>query len=368
MTSVVATVLILCCAMRVPAAAAAAAAAGCAWRKTTSPPAFIGQWASAAAAAVGDGAVAFAGGTFIDPRTGHFSGARNQVALVRPAAGTWDLLPNMTAREAPAAAAHGGRLYVFGGVQQKPNASHSDPDPTIKLALVESIAVAESAGGGGAGAGAAWQREKDMPYGPREGQSAVTLPSGKGIVLAGGFDSHTDAKGVFHFGYFNTSYHFDGVAYTRLPDMPFQRSNMALVAQLDGEDDWVYAIGGGEDAPSYATCARLRVPSAEPERATAWVSCGPMVNPRSWMAAAVVNNRIIIAGGMGGTFSPTNEVDSLDIGGGGSVVAANWTYAGCDLPVSVGFLAGAVASTGEFVVVAGDTRGNGVYIYEPSSL
>ena len=99
-----------------------------------------------------------------------------------------------------------------------------------------------------------------MPFGPREGQSAVTLPSGKGIVLAGGFDSHTDSRGVFHFSYFNTSYLFDGTTYTRLPDMPFKRSNMALVAAKYGDSDWVYAIGGGEDNPSYGTCARLRVP------------------------------------------------------------------------------------------------------------
>ena len=336
-----------------------ATATGCSW-KTVTPPASVGRWMSAAAAAVGDGAVAFVGGTNIDA-AGRFAGARNQVCLFKPETGAWSLLPNMTARQAPAAAAHGGRLYVFGGVQHKPNASHGDPDPTLKLTLVESIGIS-----GGTKGDAGWRKEKDMPFGPREGQSAVALPSGKGIVLAGGFDSHTDTKGVYHFAYFNTSYYFDGVTYTRLPDMPFQRSNMALVAAQDGDADWVYAIGGGKDAPSYETCARLRVPSTAPEAAVAWVSCGPLVNPRSWMAAAVVNERIVIAGGMGGEFSPTDEVDTLDIRGHG--LAKNWTYAGCDLPVSAGFLSGAVASTGEFVVVAGAAEENGAYIFQPPSL
>ena len=328
----------------------------CAW-KASAPPAEVGRWMSAAAAAFGDGAVAFAGGTFVD-EDGHFVGARNQVSVVRPADLTWTVLPNMTKRSAPAAAALNGRLYVFGGVQHKVNASRSDPDPTIKLALVESIGVT------GKSSEAAWREESDMPYGGREGQSAVSLPSGRGIVLAGGFNSGTDDKGVFRFEYFNTSYLFDGKSYTNLPAMPFKRSNMALVASSASDGaDWVFAMGGGETDPSYDTCAKLEIPAASTKLAQTWESCGPLVNPRSWMAAGVVDKSIVIAGGMGGEFSPTNEVDTMTLSG--SNAGGNWTYAGCDLPTPAGFLSGAVASTGEFVVVAGDSRDNNAYIFEP---
>ena len=72
------------------------------------------------------------------------------------------------------------------------------------------------------------------------------------IVIVGGFNSGV-VNGVFEFEYFNSTFWFDGTTYKRLPDMPFKRSNMALVAT----DDIVYAFGGGEMDPSYASCARL---------------------------------------------------------------------------------------------------------------
>ena len=290
-------------------------------------------------------------------------GARNQVTTYNPTTGNWATLPNMTARSAPACAYLSGRLYVFGGVARKANASHHDPDPTIKFALVESIAVS----GDGQATEAAWRREPDMPFGPRESPSATTLLGGDGggIVVAGGFDSGI-VNGTFDFEYFNTSYLFDGASYAALPDMPFKRSNMALVATKDKR---VYAFGGGETAPSYSTCASLSLAAALANSSTAlrttrelkkgtWDACPPLADARSWAAAGIVGDDIVITGGMGGTFAPTAETDVLSLS-----QPQNWTDAGCDLPIVAGFLSGAVTvDTKTFVVVAGNGE---AYVYRP---
>lgn len=332
---------------------------GCSWKNVESPSS-VGRWISASATSVGD-AVAFAGGVFLDPVTGKFGSTRNQVATFNPSTSEWNLLPNMTARSSAAAGTTNDRLYVFGGIQKKPNASHSDPDPTIKLALVESISISSDPGQ----METTWRKEKNMPFGHREGQAAASLKSGRGILLAGGFDSGW-SQGAFHFEYFNSTYFFDGSSYIRMPDMPFKRSNMALVAASDGDGgDVIYAMGGGETDPSYATCALLHLP-ANDYKGASWKSCGPMVNPRSWMAAGVVGRNIIIAGGMGGEFSATQEVDTLSLGKSASQ-PGNWTYANCDLPTPAGFISGASTTTGKgvFVLAAGATPQYGAYIYSP---
>ena len=264
----------------------------------------------------------------------------------------WRVLPNMTARSAPASATLNGRIYVFGGFQRKANASRSDPDPTIKLALVESIAVPDR----GYKEELHWKREPDLP-GPRESPSAVSVGT-RGIVIAGGFDSGI-SNGVFEFEYFNSSYWFDGATYQRLPDMPFKRSNMDLV--YEPVSDAVYAFGGGETDPSYATCARLHV-SKHTLGKEDWSPCPTLVNARSWSAAGFVGDAkagdIVLAGGLDGRFSPTAEVDSLSIG------ARNWTDAGCDLPFAAGFLSGATTGDGSsFIVVTGASPVYGAYIY-----
>ena len=335
-------------------------AKGCSWKNVESPSS-VGRWISASATSVGD-AVAFAGGVFLDPITGQFGNTRNQVATFKPSTSEWKLLPNMTARSSAAAGTTNGRLYVFGGIQKKPNASHSDPDPTIKLSLVESISISPESGQ----MEKTWRKEKNMPFGHREGQASASLKSGRGIVLAGGFDSGW-SQGTFHFEYFNSTFLFDGTSYASMPDMPFKRSNMALVAASDGNGgDVIYAMGGGETDPSYASCALLHLP-ANDVNAASWKSCGPMVNPRSWMAAGVVGGNIIIAGGMGGEFDATQEVDILSLGESASK-PGNWTYANCDLPTPAGFISGASTTTGKsvFVLAAGATPEYGAYVYSPN--
>ena len=332
---------------------AAAAATPCTWTPTPTPP--PSRWMSAAATAISPDAVAFCGGTRLKA-DGQFGLERNTCATFTTKTKVWHVLPNMTARSAPAAATLEGRLYVFGGVQKKQNASHSDPDPTIKLSVVESIDVSSTSG--------TWRRETDMPFGPRESPAAVSLPEGQGIVIAGGFNSGTTPQGVFEFQYFNDSYLFDGDHYTRLPDMPFSRSNFNLVATKDA-DATVYAFGGGETDPSYSTCARLKVAQvirSEFTFASKWEACPALVDPRSWAAAGVINGAIVMTGGMDGRFSPTAETDVLRLSAGST--PNNWTDAGCDLPVAAGFLSGAVTGNGEeFVVVAGAAMANGAYVY-----
>ena len=322
----------------------------CTWTRTPSQPKI--SWMSAAATTIGPNSVAFAGGTFIDRSTGRFGSASNQVTTYNIITDTWRTLPNMTARSAPASATLNGRIYVFGGIQRKANASHSDPDPTIKLALVESIAVSDH----GREGELQWRREPDLP-GPRESPSAVSVGT-RGIVIAGGFDSGI-VNGVFKYEYFNSSYWFDGTTYQRLPDMPFKRSNMALV--YEPVSDAVFAFGGGETDPSYATCAYLSV-SKQSIGTKDWSPCPPLVNARSWSAAGFVGDakagEIVLAGGVDGRFSPTAEVDTLRVG------ASNWTDAGCDLPSAAGFLSGATTGDGgSFVVVIGDSPVYGAYVY-----
>ena len=331
--------------------------AACTWKAVNKPPS---EWMSAAAASVGEHAVAFAGGTSINPITGRFGVERMQVTTYNPTTDAWHKLPNMSyARSAPAAAALNGRLFVFGGVQRKPNASHSDPDPTIKMSVVESIAISDN----GRTTETHWKRETDLP-GPRESPSAVAVGN-RGIVIAGGFNSGV-VNGVFEFEYFNSTFWFDGTTYKRLPDMPFKRSNMALVAT----DDIVYAFGGGEMDPSYASCARLDLKEGTNLKAAGWVPCATLINARSWAAAGIVGGgdeaTIVLAGGMDGRFSPTNEVDMMVVGDGKNQSVVWTTDAECDLPVAAGFLSGATTGDGtSFIVAAGAARGNNAYLFVP---
>lgn len=70
---------------------------------------------------------------------------------------------------------------------------------------------------------------------------------------------------------------------------------------------------------------------------------------------------------MDGNFSPSSETDILmspfqaeaDITSDGK-----WSNAACDLPVSAGFLSGAVTSEDQFIVVAGAARTNGAYLFK----
>ena len=322
-------------------------AAACSWTRSTPPPA---RWMSAASTTCGD-TVAFSGGESLSISTGATLGDRNKVTTFNPTTHTWHTwAPNMTGRVAPAAASLNSRLYVFGGTKKIPNASHS-AHPVKILDLVESISFSPH----GMLIETSWKQEKPLPFGPRESPSAASLPNSAGIVIGAGFFSKT-VNGVLTFKYFNDSWFFDGSDYTRLPDMPFSRSNMPMVAANKG----IYAFGGGFTEPSYSTCAYLQVESAT-SHASDWIKCPPLVTPTSWMSAGVLKDKhgedvVIAAGGMDGMFSPTSVVEALSggssssaLGGGGG---GNWSNLNCDLPFAAGFLSGAVVNN-SFVVVAG---------------
>jgi hypothetical protein len=325
-------------------------ASACSWSVVEPPQ--PSRFMSASSTEIGK-SVAWCGGTFLDPKTGNMIHGRNQVTTFNPSSKTWTTFPNMTARSKPACSYYDGRLYVFAGVQERPNASHSI-DPTIKLAVVESIAVNEE----GTPTETSWTLEKDLPFGPRESPSSTSLPSGEGIIFAGGFNSWTTKDGVFHFEYFNTTYLFDGAKYNKLPDMPFKRSNFNL---LSTKENIVYAFGGGEDEPSYSTCAYLDMNTykGNPDNVK-WVKCPAMINPRSWAAAGIVNSQIVLAGGMDGQFSPTSEVDVLN-----TKTLSNWTMTNCNLPIGAAFLSGSVTSNGEFLVYIGVGPSGNTYMYKP---
>lgn len=158
------------------------------------------------------------------------------------------------------------------------------------------------------------KKESRLPDGPLESPAVTSLKSGNGIVIAGGFNSWTDS-GEFQFAYYNTTWLFNGSTYKRLPDMPFKRSNMALVAtQDDNGDDTIFAFGGGSTAPSYATCASLRIPSFFSHNYTDtrtqdddWIPCSSeLTNPKSWMASGVINGSIILTGAFSQTYLNAN--------------------------------------------------------------
>lgn len=105
------------------------------------------------------------------------------------------------------------------------------------------------------------------------------------------------------FEYLNETLLFDGVSYTRLSDMPFQRSNLGLVAAHGG----VYAIGGSKINPSYYNVSFLDLSAAAvlggPPISSGWKSVAPLNEARCWpMVAAVTakdgSEMVVAAGGV----------------------------------------------------------------------
>ncbi len=274
----------------------------------------------------------------MDFESGKPTGDRANVTAYSAALDVWKTWkPMPTARSAPGAGVVNGRLYVFGGSQKIPHPNNT-AYTTRPLDVVESISLE----------GGDWRVETSLPS-PRESPGVVSLPNNTGIVIAGGFHSEVDGEGVLHFGYFNDSYLFlGGKQYIRLPDMPFARSNMDLVAANGG----VYAIGGGKTDPSYDTCAYLplaNISTAHISPPSKWGACPTLLQPRSWAAAGALSGQIVLAGGMSGTFSPLASVDILGL----SPASDAWKSAGCDLPFASGFLSGDSVDDKTFVLYSG---------------
>ena len=325
--------------------------AASAWRPLPPPPAWF---VSAAGAAVDEGRAVFVGGYGTGQKSGEMY---NDVHEFDARTNAWRALPALNVvRGAAGAALVRGDLYAFGGRGRGGS-----------LASVERLAGADDV----KSTAGTWQQAPALPFGPRESPGCTALPYNRAAVIAGGFASWY-VSGVLHFEYYNSTSLFDGTAYHQLPDMPFRRSNLALVAANGG----VYAFGGSELEPSYESCAFLNIPAvvanadnvAEALRrapALTWARCGPLVFPRSFIAAAAVAEEdgadtIIAAGGMDGNFNPADTTQVLVDGRSWQAASAQLT-----LPEPRGFSSAVVLDHGKRVVVAG---GVGAGIGGPSAI
>ena len=168
----------------------------------------------------------------------------------------------------------------------------------------------------------------------------------------------TDALSIrtHSFAYHNETYLFDGSSYTALPAYPYQRSNLMAVAANGG----VYAFGGGSTAPSYDTCAFLKVSAARDAdggelrvaSADAWAPCASLPAPTTSAAAGVAkvgdDEYIVMLGGLDGNFDLTlmGFVYNPKTDSWGSLVGGN-------LKAPTGFVNGASMPDGSFLMAGG---------------
>ncbi len=179
---------------------------------------------------------------------------------------TWTAKAAMpTARTWLTAAAHGGKIYVFGGLNQ-----------TTKLTTVERYDPATNA----------WESRTAMPT-ARYGASAVTL-SDK-IYLIGGVNASNQLQSSVDV--------YDPLqdAWASAAPMSTARTRLAAVAGPDGK---IYALGGSTsstmDLTGYTTLVEAYTPATD-----SWEVVAPMNTSRVGLAAAVSGGKIYAFGGYG---------------------------------------------------------------------
>ena len=313
-------------------------------------------------APLGDGRVAFTGGSFM--------GAKQPLSSVSiydsKAGGKWSSLPDMLLpRDAPGTCVITrdgvSKLYAFGGVIGFP------PPGTGSLntsATVESFKLDANA--------TKWEFEPSLPV-SLTSPSVIALADGSGCIIAGGFHSQiADAKlttwdarsasaaggqvnqvtAPSSFAYSNKVWHFDGHNYTSLPSMPCAQrsagsplaecglSNMGVALANNG----VYLVGGGSMEPSYFNVSYLRL---SPTVGAAWLEVAPLNDARSYIMMGTVidpksgEEKVVAAGGMSlqPMFEPMSSVEVY------SPSKNTWTYYGDGqlgaLPSAIGFGSGA---------------------------
>lgn len=306
---------------------------------------------SATMANIGDGRTAYVGGTYFgsEPSVaadrGHSLGKPPFASGVvfDSAKGEWNAIPDMLEpRDSPGScvlSTEGGStaLAVFGGT--------TSVSTSGVMNITDSTEVIQIGPGP-----SAWQYGPKLPT-SRTAPSVTTLGGGEQCVVAGGF--HGDSVS---FQYLTDAYLFDGVEYTKLPDMPYGRSNMAIAAANNG----IYILGGSALNPAYANVSYLQL---VPTVGKAWQPMAPLHKARSWAMTTVLldpksgEELIVAAGGMSldPMFQPMASVEVYN------TKSDTWTLlddgeAGA-LPHPIGFGSGARINSTD--MMAGGGVGNG---------
>jgi hypothetical protein len=317
-------------------------------------------------ASLQDERIAYVGGTYMGSAAGRavYDPARKSAlggqpfssgAVYDPAKNSWAVIPDMlTPRDAPGTcvmSSPGGsmNLYAFGGTVAYPTSNTTVANITSS---VESIVIGPS--------GQTWSFQPSLPS-ARTSPSVTRLGDSSGCVVAGGFSSNTTG-----FEYLTDAYLFDGTLYSRLPDLPYGRSNAAIVAANNG----VYHIGGGSLDPSYYNVSYLQL---SPTVGKAWEPMAPLHKARSWASVAALldpksgRERIVVAGGMSlnPMFDPMASVEIYN------PKKNEWTLFDDGepgaLPVPIGFGSGARINSTHMLVGGGvgqGTTGSEAYIFQ----
>jgi N-acetylneuraminic acid mutarotase len=182
------------------------------------------------------------------------------VEVYDASAGTWTTLaPMPVALNHPAAAAHSGKVYVFGGdsPQRTENVTLEFDPPSNTWAMRARMPTARNA--------------------------AVAIPFGERLYVIGGLPGGADAE----------AYHPASDTWTRLQPMPTPRNHLAG-GVASGR---LYVVGGRPPLT-------LDVLESYDPATNSWSARAPMPTGRSGIAAAVVRGCLYVFGGEGNGARP----------------------------------------------------------------
>jgi N-acetylneuraminic acid mutarotase len=242
--------------------------------------------------------------------------------------GGWTPLPPLSAgaRQETGVAALGGKIYVIGGfnsagvvvpiveaydpasrswstVAPFPKAVHHANTATVggKIYVVGALIEAAFRAIGDVyaydPATNQWLQRTALPAGQERGAGGVAVVGSK-IYVAGGFRAGISVADF-------SSYDTAADVHASLP--PLSQAADHLVA--GAVDDIVYAIGGRSGA---ITGLLGRVVAFDPSK-NMWSDRAPMITARGGSAAAVVRDRIVVAGGEGNAAVPSGVFPQVEV-------------------------------------------------------
>jgi len=273
-------------------------------------------------AAAPDGAPAAEGGPTADTGTGAETGATDGAASI------WTALPPLGAgpRQETGVAALDGKIYVIGGFNSAgvvvPIVEAYEPSSrswSTVAPFPRPVHHANTAAVGGKiyvvgalieptfraigdvyaydPASNAWSPKTSLPSGQERGACAVSVIGTK-IYVAGGYRA---GNGVADFSSYDTASDVHAAL------APLAQAADHLVGGAVG--GIVYAIGGRFGG---ITGLLARVAAFDPSAGT-WSERAPMITPRGGTAAAVVRDRIVVAGGEGNTAATSGVFPQTEV-------------------------------------------------------
>jgi N-acetylneuraminic acid mutarotase len=193
-----------------------------------------------------------------------------------PETDTWTTKkPMPTARDAPAAVASNGRLYIVGGVVLSPTsfeitAAVEEYDPATDI----------------------WVTKRPFPTAARGDLGLAAASNGKLYAIGG---IVRDTRAVSGFSTVGTVEEYDPATdtWTTKKPMPTARSNLGLVAASDGK---LYAVGGHAGRPGDD---RLATVEAYDPTTDSWATVSRLPTPRANLGVAAASNGKLYAIGGG---------------------------------------------------------------------